>query len=65
VARQRHLGEFDVAGHHVIDPLGAAQHVGFRQLDRQFAVDELLDLALDLVGELVAVGPNSLMPLSS
>jgi hypothetical protein len=59
-ARQRALGEFDVAVLHAVDALGAAEIGGLRQALGQVAVDQRLDLALDLVGQLVAVRTEQL-----
>ena len=56
---KRALGELDVAVLRVVDALGAAE-LGRGELLRQVALDQLLDLALDLVGELEAVRPEQL-----
>ena len=59
-ARQRALGEFDVAVVHAVDALGAAEIGALGELLGQVGIDQRLDLVLDLVGELVAVGPEQL-----
>ena len=60
VARQRALGELDVALLRALDALGAADPVGGRQQVRGRRLHQRLDLALGLVGELVAVGVEQL-----
>ena len=60
IARQRALGEFDVAVLHAVDALGAAEIGGVRELLAEIAVDQFLDLQLDLVGQLVAVRAEQL-----
>ena len=47
-ARQRALGEFDVAVLHAVDALGAAEVVALGQLLAEIAVEQLLDLAVRL-----------------
>ncbi len=58
--RQRALGELDVALLRALDARGAADAVGGGQQLARVGVDQLLDLALGLVGELVAVGIEQL-----
>ena len=60
IARQRALGEFDVAVLHAVDALGAAEIGRLREPLGEVAVDQLLDLELDLVGQLVAVRTEQL-----
>ena len=60
IARQRALGEFDVAVLHAVDALGAAELGGLGEPLGEIAVDQLLDLELDLVGQLVAVRAEQL-----
>ena len=55
VARQRALGEFNVAVLHAVDALGAAKVVALGQLLVQFGIEQVLDLAFDLVRQLEAV----------
>ena len=59
-ARQRALGEFDVAVVHAVDALGAAERILVGQRDLDVLVEQRLDARLDLVGKLVAVGPEQL-----
>jgi hypothetical protein len=54
--RQRALGELDVTVVHAIDALGAPELLALGQLLGKVGIDERLDLVLDLVGVLVAVG---------
>ena len=58
VARQRALGEFDVAVVHAVDALGAAEVHAFGEPLGDVAVDQPLDAELDVVGQLVAVRPE-------
>ena len=60
VARQRTLGEFDVAVVDAVDTLGAAKFAAFGQALGHIAVDQTFDLVLDLVRQLVAVRPEQL-----
>ena len=60
VARQRALGELDVALLRALDALGAADAVGGDQQVAGSDIDQRLDLRLGLVGELVAVGIEQL-----
>ena len=60
VARQGPLGEFDVAVVHAVDALGAPERGGLGELLAEIAVDQLLDLGFDLVGQLVAVRAEQL-----
>ena len=57
---KRALGEFDVAVMHAVDALGAAEIGALGQPLGNIAVDQLLDLMLELVGELVAVRAEQL-----
>ena len=60
VARQRALGEFDVARLHVVEAFGAAEFGRFRQARGQVLAQQRLYLAFDFVGELVAVRAEQL-----
>ena len=60
VARQRAFGEFDVAVVHAVDALGAAEIAAAGEALGQIAVHQPFDLALGLVGQLVAVRPEQL-----
>ena len=60
IARQRALGKFDVAVVDAVDPLGAAEFAAFGEAFVDVGVDQLFDAVLDLVRELVAVGPKKL-----
>ena len=60
VAGERALGELDVALLRALDALGAADAVGGRQQLGGRRLHQRLDLALGLVGELVAVGIEQL-----
>ncbi len=59
-ARQRALGEFDVAVLHAVDAAGAAEILGVGELLRNVGIEQRLDLELDLVAELEAVRPEDL-----
>ena len=59
-ARQRALGEFDVAVVHAVDALGAAERILVGQRDLDVLVEQRLDARLDLVGQLVAVRSEQL-----
>ena len=59
-ARQRALGEFDIAVMHAVDALGAAERIRVGQRDLDILVEQRLDARLDLVGELVAVRAEQL-----
>jgi len=59
-ARQRALGELDVAVVDAVDALGAAEVGAFGESLGEVAIDQRLDLLLDPVGELVAVGAEQL-----
>ncbi len=59
-ARQRALGEFDVAVVRAVDAAGAADAGAVGELARQILVEQLLDPHLDVVGQLVAVGTEQL-----
>src|SRR5262249_54421837 len=59
-ARQRALGEFDVAALLVLDAPGTADFGALGQVLGQVGIDQRLDLVLDLVGELVAVRTEQL-----
>ena len=60
VLRQRQLGEFDVAVLHAVDALGAAEIVAGGEAVGEIGIEQRLDLLLDLVAELEAVGPEQL-----
>ena len=60
VARQRSLGEFNVAVMYAVDPLGAAEFAAFGQSFGNVRVDQPLDVLLDLVGKFVAVRAEQL-----
>ena len=60
IARQRALGEFDVAVVDAVDPLGAAEFASFGQALGNVGVDQPLDVLLDLVRKLVAVRAEQL-----
>ena len=49
---------------HAVDALGAAEVHAFGEPLEDVAVDQPLDALLVLVGQLVAAGPNTSMPLS-
>ena len=50
IARQRALGEFDVAVMDAVDAAGAAEAGALRQAAVDRLVEQLLDLLLDVVG---------------
>ena len=54
------LGEFDVAVVDAVDPFGAAEFASFGEALGDIGVDQMFDVMLDLIGELVAVGPKKL-----
>ena len=60
IARQRALGEFDVAVMHAVDTAGAAEARALRQPLVEGLVEQLLDLLLDVVGELEALRAEQL-----
>jgi hypothetical protein len=60
IARQRALGEFNVAVVHAVDALGAAEVHALGQALGDVAVDQPLDAVLDVVGQLVAVRAEQL-----
>ena len=60
IARQRALGEFDVAVVNAVDALGAAEFGALGEALDHVAVDQRFDVVLGLVGKLVAVGPEQL-----
>ena len=60
LAAERPLGVLDVARLDVVDALGAAEVRRTGEHRRDVAVHQRLDPRLDLVGELVAVGPEEL-----
>src|SRR5690606_36330501 len=55
IARQRALGEFDIAIDITIDALGATYIAMAGEIWREIAVDHRLDLQFDLVGKLESV----------
>ncbi len=59
-ARQRPLGEFDVAVIRTVDAAGAADAGAVGELARKVLIEQLLDPHLDVVRELVAVGSEQL-----
>ena len=59
-ARQRALGEFDVAVMHAVDAAGAAEAGALRQPLVDRLVEQLLDLLLDVVGQLEALRAEQL-----
>jgi hypothetical protein len=60
VARQRALGEFNVAVVHAVDALGAAEVHALGQALGDVGIDQPFDAVLDFVGQLVAVRPEQL-----
>ena len=60
IARQRALGEFDVAVMHAVDAAGAAEARALRELLVEGFVEQLLDLLLDVVGQLEALRAEQL-----
>ena len=60
ILRQGALGELDIAVLHPVDALGAAEIRALCQLLRELGIDQLLDLVLDLVVELEAIGTEQL-----
>ena len=60
VARQRAFGEFDIAVVHAIDALGAAEIAAAGEALGQIAIHQPFDLALGIIGQLVAVRPEQL-----
>ena len=60
IARQRALGEFDVAVMDAVDAAGAAEAGALRQLLVERFVEQLLDLLLDVVGQLEALRAEQL-----
>ena len=60
VARQRALGELDITLLRALDPGGAAYARGVGQQVRRGRIHKRFDLFLDLIGELVTVGPEQL-----
>ena len=65
LARQRALGELDVAGMRALDPLGAPERGGCGEPLRQIGVEQGLDPFSTSSESLKPSGPKSLMPLSS
>ena len=51
LARQRALGEFDVAVMHAVDAAGAPEAGALRQTAVDRLVEQLLDLLFDIVGK--------------
>ncbi len=60
VARQRALGEFDVAVMHAVDAAGAPEACTLREFLVEVFVEQLLDLLFDVVGQLEAEWPKQL-----
>ena len=60
VAGQGALGEFDIAGIDALHPLGPTEIARLREARTEISGEQGLDLALDLVGELVAIGAEEL-----
>ena len=60
IARQRALGEFDVAVMDAVDAAGAAETGALRQFLVERFVEQLLDLLFDVVGELEALRAEQL-----
>ena len=60
VARQRALGEFDVAVMDAVDAAGAAETGALRQPLVERFIEQLLDLLLDVVGQLEALRAEQL-----
>jgi hypothetical protein len=60
VARQRSLGELDVAALSVVDAPGATEIRALRQLLDELGIDQLFDLEFDLVRQLESVGSEQL-----
>ena len=60
IARQRALGEFDVAVMDAVDAAGAAEAGALRQFLVERLVEQLLDLLLDVVGQLEALRAEQL-----
>ena len=60
VARQRALGEFDVAVLHAVDALGASEIGRLGEPLAEIGIDQRLDAEFDLVGQLVAVRAEQL-----
>ena len=60
LARQRALGEFDVAVMHAVDAAGAAEARALCEPLLDGLVEQLLDLLFDVVGELEALRPEQL-----
>ncbi len=60
VARQRALGEFDVAVVHAVDAAGAAEVVALGEFLGHLGVDQLLDAEFDFVGKFVTVRAEQL-----
>src|SRR3569832_630970 len=60
LARQRALGEFDVAVMHAVDAAGTAEACALRQTTIERFVEQLLDLLLDVIGQLEALRPEQL-----
>ena len=54
-ARQRPLGELDIAVMHAVDALGSAEPILVGERHLHLAVEHSFDAPLDLVGQLVAV----------
>ena len=57
---KRTLGKLDIAVLHAVDALGAAEIRALGQLLRELGIDQRLDLVLDVVVELEAVGTEQL-----
>ena len=60
VARKRALGEFDIAVMDAVDAAGAAKACALREATLHRLVEQLLDLLLDIVGQLEALRPEQL-----
>src|SRR6185437_12793441 len=60
---QRALGEFDVAVLYAVDTFGAPEIGAFGQMQAEIGIEQRLDLELDFVVELVAIGPEQLDPV--
>ena len=60
IARQRALGEFDVAVMHAVDAAGAPETRALRQSLVERFVEQLLDLLFDIVGQLEALRAEQL-----